>query len=171
MTHYAKLEKRVLSALVDYVIYYSLFFIYVSLLGTESEDGGMRVTGWLATPIFIFWIALFPILEGITGQTLGKMIFGTRVVTSSGREINIGISFTRHLLQSVDLFFGLTGILSIYYSDKNQRIGDKAANTIVIENRTSTCSSCHEQVLLNQREIQSSQFTCPYCGELNDGLI
>ena len=172
MTHYAKLEKRVLSAIVDYIIFYGLFFVYLYLAGTEGDDGNMHVYGWSTLPIFFFWLALFPLLEGFTGQTLGKMIFGTRVLKSNGQETNLGISFARHLLQPVDLFFiGLTGILSIYYSDKNQRMGDKVANSIVIDNKTSTCANCHQQVLLNQREIRENKFSCPYCGEVNDGLI
>jgi uncharacterized RDD family membrane protein YckC len=68
------------------------------------------------------------------GQSLGKRIFGIRVVMGSGAPVRAGASFMRNLLRSADafMFLYLTGLLSVCLSRGFRRIGDWAADTLVV---------------------------------------
>lgn len=70
-------------------------------------------------------------------------VFGTRQKNQkesdyekSNGELSIGQSIRRHLLDVVDMFpLGLIAIITIKNSDRNQRLGDILAETIVIGNQ------------------------------------
>jgi uncharacterized RDD family membrane protein YckC len=68
------------------------------------------------------------------GQTLGKRFFGLRVVDAEGLRLQLSQIVTRNLLRFVDslpvLYF--VGGMTCWLSPKCQRLGDIAANTIVI---------------------------------------
>jgi len=68
------------------------------------------------------------------GQTVGKRIFKLRVVDAEGLRLQFNQIATRNLLRFVDslplLYF--VGGLAAWFSAKGQRLGDLAANTIVV---------------------------------------
>ena len=68
------------------------------------------------------------------GQTAGKKLLGLRVVDAEGMRLQLDQIVTRNLLRLVDLLPGayVVGGLSCCLSQKCQRLGDIAANTIVI---------------------------------------
>ncbi|MDR2184498.1 MAG: RDD family protein [Treponema sp.] len=68
------------------------------------------------------------------GQSVGKRIFGIRVVMGSGAPVKAGASFLRNLLRSADafMFLYLIGLLSLCLSRGFRRIGDWAADTLVV---------------------------------------
>jgi uncharacterized RDD family membrane protein YckC len=68
------------------------------------------------------------------GQSVGKRIFGIRVVMSNGAPVKAGASFMRNLLRSADafMFLYLAGLLSLCLSRGFRRIGDWAADTLVV---------------------------------------
>ena len=68
------------------------------------------------------------------GQTVGKRVFRLRVVDAEGMRLQFDQVVTRNLLRCVDSLplFYLVGGLSCWFSRKCQRLGDIAANTIVI---------------------------------------
>lgn len=95
--------------------------------------------------VFFLWfsalVLYFVILEAVAGQTLGKKLVGIRVVRVDGSPIGFTESFIRNLLRIVDGLFGyLVGAIFIWTSDKQQRLGDRAAGTIVIWVRQSNQS-------------------------------
>jgi uncharacterized RDD family membrane protein YckC len=70
---------------------------------------------------------------GWRGQTIGKRLFRLRVVDAEGLRLQFNQIVTRNLLRFVDslpLYF--VGGLVCWLSPKGQRLGDIAANTIVI---------------------------------------
>ncbi len=73
-------------------------------------------------------------LEGYLGQTLGKMLVGIRVVQESTGEVpGIGATALRTVLRIVDwLRFYLVAFVTVLASQKNQRLGDMAARTLVV---------------------------------------
>ena len=79
----------------------------------------------------------FVIFELKLGATVGKLIFCIRVRSTDGAPIKLGQSFTRNLLRFVDAFPYiipyLVGLVSVASNDYKQRIGDKAAHTIVVK--------------------------------------
>ena len=71
------------------------------------------------------------------GRTPGKSITGLRVVRSSGRPLDFTASMIRNVLRLVDgmTLSYLPTIVSIAVTRRNQRLGDLAADTIVIRDR------------------------------------
>src|ERR1051325_8017582 len=68
------------------------------------------------------------------GQTIGKRVLRLRVVVAQGLRLHFSQIIIRNLLRNVDLLPGLylIGGLSCLLSRRAQRLGDIAANTIVI---------------------------------------
>ncbi|MBF0570824.1 MAG: RDD family protein [Candidatus Omnitrophica bacterium] len=68
------------------------------------------------------------------GQTLGKRLFRLRVIDAQGLRLHFSQVVIRNLLHVIDMLpvFYLVGGLSCILSNKAQRLGDLAANTIVI---------------------------------------
>jgi uncharacterized RDD family membrane protein YckC len=73
-------------------------------------------------------------LEGYLGQTLGKMLLGIKVVREdSGGVPGLGGAALRTVLRIVDgIFFDLVAFISVLASQKNKRLGDMVAHTLVV---------------------------------------
>ncbi len=106
----------------------------LSLLGIVSLD--------LAKAISIFAFFVLQIGYGIImewfcrGQTLGKRLLRLRVIDVHGLHLHVNQIVIRNLLRFVDLLpaFYLLGGVSALLTRRVQRLGDIAANTIVIRN-------------------------------------
>jgi uncharacterized RDD family membrane protein YckC len=68
------------------------------------------------------------------GQTIGKRVMGLRVVDAEGLKLQFDQIVTRNLLRFLDMLplLYVVGGVSCWLSRKCQRLGDIAANTIVI---------------------------------------
>jgi len=72
----------------------------------------------------------------LRGQTLGKRVLGLRVMDAQGLRLDFSQIVIRNLLRAIDLlpvFYMVGGLVSVF-SRTAQRLGDLAANTIVIRN-------------------------------------
>jgi uncharacterized RDD family membrane protein YckC len=70
------------------------------------------------------------------GQTVGKKLLRLRVVDAEGMRLQFDQIVTRNLLRFVDMlpaFYFVGGVVS-WFNRKCQRLGDIAANTIVVRN-------------------------------------
>ena|SRR5688572_24126244 len=168
MEYLAKVRKRGLGAAIDYAITYTVTIAYVIAFGQANDGQDRTVDGVEALPLVIFWFLYFPVMEGVTGQTLGKKIMGIRVIMLSGSDITIWRSFVRRIFDAVDLmFFGIVGLLVINSSDKRQRVGDLIAKTIVVEDKPARCENCKDEFTLSRQEVLSGRFICPKCNHEN----
>ncbi|MDB6055715.1 MAG: domain containing protein [Verrucomicrobiales bacterium] len=79
-------------------------------------------------PIFCEW--------KFRGQTIGKKLLSLRVVDAEGFRLTFQQVFVRNITRMVDMLPlpYLVGGLVCFLSPRNQRLGDLAANTIVIRN-------------------------------------
>ena len=85
---------------------------------------------YLGMPIGLF--GYYIALEGTTGQTVGKRLMGVVVVSRDGSPITFRQAATRNL-RLVDGFFNYAlGLVVMLLSEDMQRIGDYAANTLVV---------------------------------------
>lgn len=68
------------------------------------------------------------------GQTVGKKLLGLRVVDVEGMRLQFDQVVTRNLLRAVDMLpaFYFVGGVASWLSEKCQRLGDIAANTVVV---------------------------------------
>jgi len=84
--------------------------------------------------LLVAW-SYFIVLEWLwDGRTLGKRMFGLRVISADGSPASFTAVLVRNLLRIVDFlpaFYGL-GLLAIVLSSRSQRLGDLAAGTYVV---------------------------------------
>jgi uncharacterized RDD family membrane protein YckC len=73
-------------------------------------------------------------MEGRYGQTLGKMALGIKVVREDdGRAPGTRAAVLRTLMRIVDSIGSyLVAFVVVLVSDKNQRLGDMVAKTLVV---------------------------------------
>ncbi len=123
---------RILSFLIDFMIYYIIIMLFAILFGTvETEKIGFHVSGFPAFILMLIGILLWPVSEAFSGQTIGKRIVGLQVITDENKFISGSQAFTRFALGILDIFF-LVVIIIALTNKKNKRIGDLVANTIVV---------------------------------------
>lgn len=120
------LPRRLAAALVDFV----LLGVLGSLLGAalRFDPGSIGgVAGLLALGYFFYF-------EGAYGQTVGKRLLGLVVVTERGEPCEFRAAAIRTLLRIIDVlpFLYLVGLAAILLTDGNQRLGDLAADTVVV---------------------------------------
>jgi uncharacterized RDD family membrane protein YckC len=140
----ASKTKRWFACVIDYVIYYVVFFALVFLFGNRRievyGDTSRHVSGITVILITMLpWLLFFPVIEAINGgQTIGKALFGIKTVKEDGSKIKFRDSFLRHLLDLVDYFpfLGICGMIVASNNDKKQRVGDLVAKTIVVNSRS-----------------------------------
>jgi uncharacterized RDD family membrane protein YckC len=123
------------------------------------------VTAFLAvlSPDFakgLFLISYFVISVGYgiftewhwRGQSWGKRLLRLRVIDASGLKLQLSQIIIRNLLRPVDLLPGLyfLGGLVSYLSMRGQRLGDLAANTVVIR--------IPESFTLNTQALKESKY-------------
>jgi uncharacterized RDD family membrane protein YckC len=91
--------------------------------------------GCYITQIYLVLFFIYRVLfEWLFGATLGKMATGIIVVKTNGQSLDFKASLIRNLMRIIDAlpFSYMIGIISIMCSEKQQRLGDKIADTIVI---------------------------------------
>ena len=86
---------------------------------------------WLATGIF--GLLNYVVLTVVAGGTVGKLIFGLRVVTARGQRAGFGRNLVRWLFLIVDAACCyLPGLLTSFNTKGHRRIGDLVAGTYVV---------------------------------------
>ncbi len=109
-------------------------FLLVALLSALGLDGALVLLPAAGLAMLLYDVG-FETLAG--GRTPGKRMTGLRVVRSGGGRVDLGASMIRNVLRLVDglpLSY-LPTIVSILLTPRNQRLGDLAADTVVIRDR------------------------------------
>jgi uncharacterized RDD family membrane protein YckC len=92
--------------------------------------------GWENSALAILaigWLVYMTVMESAYGASLGKFALGIRVVRLDGQPVDGFTSFLRNIIRAVDgAFFYLVGSIIVWNSPLKQRLGDKAAKTIVV---------------------------------------
>jgi uncharacterized RDD family membrane protein YckC len=128
------LRLRILATLIDYGIYFTLFYIYVSALGVTKSDGGFELTGWPVLLAPTFWFVYFVVLEAFNGATPGHDICKLTVVKANAEKLTLGDAFKRRIIDLIDIFFyGIPALICICNTPKFQRLGDLFAGTVVVK--------------------------------------
>lgn len=133
----AGLGSRMVAELVDLLIQAVLVTLLVagSALSLHSRLGGAPVFVSLFLAILVYPVALETLWRG---RSVGKAVMGLRVVTAEGGQIRFRHAAVRGALALVD-FWGTGGaaaVLSVLATSRNQRLGDLAAGTLVLRERS-----------------------------------
>lgn len=125
----AGLAQRIWATIVDFAILGGLSFICVPFL--LASDIGDWVLVVFST-FLLFYHLLCELL--FKGRSIGKMTQNLRVVRIDGKKLSFWDYLLRWVLRLVDitLSIGIVGMLSIILTQKMQRLGDIAAGTTVI---------------------------------------
>jgi uncharacterized RDD family membrane protein YckC len=129
----AGLGSRFTAILVDWIlrgVALGALIVMLAIAGGGTTAGIVVVIA-LFLAVFGYPIA-FEVWGG--GRTPGKRWSGLRVVMVGGQPVSFGPSAVRNVVRLVDepLTLFIAGITSILVTAKNQRLGDLAANTMVI---------------------------------------
>jgi len=128
---------RFLACIVDLLIIAGASYILgilVALLAVLSVDLGSALAMLLS---FAFAVCYGMVAEWFwRGQTIGKRLLRLRVIDAHGLKLQFSQVAVRNLLRPVDMLplFYLVGGVTSLLTRKCQRLGDIAANTVVVRN-------------------------------------
>jgi len=129
----AFLIDSVLGFYVYFLIGFGLLkFFSIPTLAALHLGRGRFAMHLVATLIAMFFY--YVSMESIFGATLGKLFCRLRVIEESGQTASLGNVFIRNFLRIVDYPLGfLIAVIAMESSPLNQRLGDRAAKTLVIK--------------------------------------
>lgn len=129
--------RRVIATIVDVIVLGIVSFILSLMADTASASGGsvgFTLSGWWALLFFVIVLGYYILLEGLLGQTVGKMVVGIKVVGQGTQDApGLGKATIRTLMRIVDgFFFYLVAFIAVLASTNNRRLGDMVAGTLVV---------------------------------------
>jgi hypothetical protein len=127
---YARLGQRTLAFAIDSLVW--IFFIFM-VLGNFPESTSDTVLGIVLLVLISAAFNYFWFAEWRWGRTIGKAVVRIRVRGDDGGDPELWPLTSRNFLRLVDAL-GIGPIL-IARSERHQRLGDRAAKTIVISDR------------------------------------
>lgn len=140
LIEYASTPRKVLAFLIDVIILAMvamglLVVIFLIVYLNPYFDPILSFITWVIISKLVFFV--YMVLMEKHSKTVGKMITGLRVVDEyTLKPISYRQSILRNFMLIVDLFPfilpGLVGLILSAKSDEKQRMGDMAAETIVI---------------------------------------
>ena len=154
----ASIGNRFLAAAIDHLIqYFSIALVAILVMsaagtsaftGAEGSDGGLLadMPNWIIAVmiivLFVLFAGYFIFFEWMwNGQTPGKRLLKLRVIREDGRPITFWEAIARNLLRIFDAIPGFVipiysiGLITIFLNDRDQRVGDIFAGTVVIRER------------------------------------
>jgi uncharacterized RDD family membrane protein YckC len=144
----ASIGNRFLACAIDHAIQaLALGIIAVGFLvaASSADFEGMLSSApkWVyAVMILVLFLILtgyFAFFEWLwSGQTPGKRWLKLRVIREDGRPITFWEASVRNLIRSFDMMpapFYSIGLISVFSTSRDQRIGDMVAGTVVVRER------------------------------------
>ncbi len=134
----AGIGSRFIAAILDLLVQGAVLLAAAIALGVLGGDGtgvGVAIYSVVFFLVFFAYDVLFEVRS--RGRTLGKRWTGLRVVRSGGRPVTFVPSCVRNVMRVVDILpaFYAIGMLSIFVTPRNQRLGDLAAGTLIVRER------------------------------------
>ncbi|MCI0354744.1 MAG: RDD family protein [Acidobacteria bacterium] len=141
----AGIGSRFLAVFFDTLVQFVVFVVFlvfaaVLLGGTASlwPDAWTWTAAILLLLFFGLYYGYFAFFEAIwNGQTPGKRYFQLRVIKETGHPITVYEAISRNLLRAVDQLPAVyaVGIVSVFFSQQNKRLGDYVAGTVVVHEK------------------------------------
>lgn len=144
----ASIGNRFLACAIDHTIQFlsiTVMAIAIISIANYSSLGDRLATApkWVyAVGILVVFLLLssyFAFFEWLwSGQTPGKRWLKLRVIREDGRPITFFEATVRNLLREFDIMpfpFYSVGLISVFISSKDQRVGDMVAGTVVVRER------------------------------------
>lgn len=152
----ASIGNRFLAVAIDHFIqYFAIFIVLWFIMSLAGPDGATdnaerffsEMPNWtkaiLILAMFLIFAGYFIVFEWWwNGQTPGKRLLKLRVIRDDGRPITLWEAIARNLLRICDAAPGFIipiysiGLVTIFLNDRDQRVGDIFAGTVVVRERT-----------------------------------
>ncbi len=144
----ASIGNRFLACAIDHtiqVLAIGLMILAFTIVANYSSFGDRLASApkWvyavLIIIVFLLVAGYFAFFEWLwNGQTPGKRWLKLRVIREDGRPITFFEAAVRNLLREFDIqpvpFYSI-GLISVFVSSKDQRVGDMVAGTVVVRER------------------------------------
>ena len=141
--HLAGLGSRMLAYFLDSLIQGAVVFFLLIFFGAAGLFIPAFQDGWEMAGLAVGLLVSFVVIWGYyivfelawNGQTPGKKALGIKVVLDNGRPVTFIASFLRNTLRVADMLpvSYAAGIVAIFVSPKEKRLGDMAAGTLVVK--------------------------------------
>jgi uncharacterized RDD family membrane protein YckC len=144
----ASIGNRFIACAIDHTIQIVALIVLVIVFAIISDvsDFGNQFSSmpkWaralLVIIAFVVWDGYFVLFEWLwRGQTPGKRWLKLRVIREDGRPISFFEAMVRNLVRLADIIvppFYSIGLISVFATDRDQRIGDLVAGTVVVRER------------------------------------
>jgi len=144
----ASIGNRFIACAIDHTIQAValIALVIIFLVIADVSDVGHRLTSapkWvIAILIFVVFLLLsgyFAFFEWIwNGQTPGKRWLKLRVIRQDGRPISFFEAVVRNVFRDLDIMpfpFYSIGLISVFATSSDQRVGDLVAGTVVVRER------------------------------------
>ena len=153
----ASIGNRFLAVAIDHFIQYFVIFVvawaFLSISGIgnietiENSEIFREMPKWtiavMIVVLFLIFAGYFIFFEWLwNGQTPGKRLLKLRVIREDGRPVTLWEAMARNLLRIFDAVPGFVlpvysvGLITIFLSSRDQRVGDMFAGTVVVRERT-----------------------------------
>lgn len=154
---------RFLAALIDGLIQFAavlsigLIAIPVNIALAPGRAAGRMSASIITAILFVLVGLLFslykPLLEALWhGQTVGKRVAGIRVVQGNGMPAGFLAIIIRNLMRVIDAFpyfppiTYVVGSVSVLATNRNQRLGDLVAGTVVVRDKKAPVPTVPERL-------------------------
>lgn len=133
----ASVLDRFFAMLLDWIIL-AVWLLLCSIMSSSYGEplyssGASFILLVFFFPVFAFYNLFMELFNG--GRSVGKLALGIKVVSLNGQNPNISECFLRWALRILEIFGTLGSVAAIFASssEKNQRMGDLIAGTVVIK--------------------------------------
>lgn len=142
----AGIGSRFVAVLLDHLIQFGILlvmlfasaFLFGAIANRINIMGKWFIAIFIGLDFLVIW-GYFTLFEAFwNGQTPGKHAMKLRVIKDSGRQVTFFEALSRNLLRFVDYMpaLYLVGVITMLCTKRHQRLGDLAAGTIVVHERT-----------------------------------
>lgn len=140
----ASIGNRFLACAFDHTLQViPLFFIIKAIISELTSGEGDSASKWFIALLiligFVILVGYFILFEWLwNGQTPGKRWLKLRVIREDGRPITFWEAAIRNLLRIFDILplpFYSIGLICVFASARDQRVGDLVAGTVVVRER------------------------------------
>src|SRR5437773_1559331 len=174
----ASIGNRFIACAIDHTIQIVglITIVIIFLVISDAADLGARLNSAPKWVIALLVIMQFVIINGYfaifewlwSGQTPGKRWLKLRVIREDGRPISFFEAMIRNLIRVIDFMvppFYSVGLVSVFSTARDQRVGDLVAGTVVVRERESEAPAFTEVFAAAvsdpalRRSFQPVQFT------------
>ncbi|HVC04104.1 MAG TPA: RDD family protein [Candidatus Acidoferrales bacterium] len=139
----AGVGSRIVAQFLDNCVAIPLTIVAILLAGalagtfvttSEGSDFANAAIGIFA---FFVYFGYFFVAEAVTsGKTPGKSAMGLRVIRVDGSAVDFGAVAVRNVIRVIDFSVVLVGLVVMFFQPQTRRLGDLAAGTVVVRDRT-----------------------------------